>query len=153
MRLVLPAIFVCGLAASAGAAQPRDVTEQARNAKTVVVAVVEDVSSRFAVNEFGDRLIVSDVWLRVEETLKGVPQNLLPLEVEGGTIGDLTLRVSDLPALRKGERGVFMIDSQAGKNRLHARGKGILKLDRANRVEGTSLHLSDVKAGLAAPAK
>jgi hypothetical protein len=135
------------------AAQPPDVTARAQQADTVVVAVVEDVSSRFAVNQFGDRLIVSDVWLRVEDTIKGAPQNLVPIEVEGGTVGDLTLRVSDLPVLRKGDRGVFMLDARAGKNRPHARGKGILKLDRSNRVAGTDIRLSDLKATIKASQK
>src|SRR5690349_21407196 len=125
MRLVLTTFFVCVLAASAGA-QSQDVADHAKTADTVVVATVEDISPRFSVNEFGDRLIVSDVWLRVEDTLKGAPQNLLSVEIEGGTIGDLTLKVSDLPALQKGERGVFLLDARHGRNHPHGRGKGIL---------------------------
>src|SRR5688500_4537972 len=147
MRLVLTAVLVCGLAATA-AAQPRDIAGDAKKADKVLVAVVEDVSPRFAVNEFGDRLIVSEVWLRVEETLKGTHLNLVPMEVEGGTVGDVTLRVSDLPALQKGERGVFLLDTATGKNRPHGRGDGILKLDRSDRVAGTNMRLADLKASL-----
>lgn len=154
MRSVLASVFVCLSAAVAVAAQPPDVTTHAKRADKVVVAVVEDVVPRFAVNEFGDRLIVSEVWLRVEETLKGAQQNLVPMDLEGGTIGDLTLRVSDLPALKTGERGVFMLDAAAGgKNKPHARGDGILKLDAADRVVGTNLRLADVKASVKASQK
>ena len=154
MRLVIASVFVCLSAAAAGAAQPPDVAAHAKRADKVVVATVEDVVPRFAVNEFGDRLIVSEVWLRVEETLKGAPQNLVPMDVEGGTIGDLTLRVSDLPALKKGERGVFLLDAATGgKSKPHARGEGILKLDAADRVAGTNLRLADVKATVKASQK
>jgi hypothetical protein len=154
MRFVLASVFVCLSAASAVAAQPPDVAADAKRADKVVVAVVEDVVPRFAVNEFGDRLIVSEVWLRVEETLKGSLQNLVPMDVEGGTIGDLTLRVSDLPALKTGERGVFLLDATAGgRSKPHARGNGILKLDAADRVVGTNLRLVDVKATVKASQK
>jgi hypothetical protein len=153
MRSVLTAVFVSVLAVAASAAQPEVITDHARKSDKVVVAVVEDVSARFAVNNFGDRLIVSDVWLRVEETLKGAAQNLVPVEVEGGTVGDLTLQVSDLPAFHKGDRGVFLLDAVAGRNHLHARGKGVLKLDRSDHVAGTDLRLSDVKARVRASQK
>jgi len=148
MKRVLAMIFVGVLTATAAHAQPAAVVDAARTADRVVVAVVEDVTSRFAQNEFGDRLIVSDVWLRTEETLKGSHQNLVAIEIEGGTVGDLTLRVSDLPALQKGERGVFLLDARGGKNRPHGRGKGILKLDPADRIVGSELRLSDLKGRL-----
>ena len=63
-------------------------------------------------------------------------------------------RVSDLPTLRKGERGVFLLDADSsGKSRPHARGEGILKLDRNDRVTGTDLRLADVKASVKASQK
>jgi hypothetical protein len=153
MRSVLTAVLVSVVAVTAGAAQSDDVADHAKKSDKVVVGVVEDVSARFGVNDFGDRLIVSDVWLRVQETLKGAPQNLVPVEVEGGTVGDLTLRVSDLPVFQKGDRAVFLLDAVAGTNRLHARGKGVLKLDRSDRVAGTDLRLSDIRASVRASQK
>jgi hypothetical protein len=153
MRSVLTAVLVSVVAVTAGAAQSDDVADHAKKSDRVVVGVVEDVSARFGVNDFGDRLIVSDVWLRVQETLKGAPQNLVPVEVEGGTVGDLTLRVSDLPVFQKGDRAVFLLDAVAGRNRLHGRGKGVLKLDRSDRVAGTDLRLSDIRASVRASQK
>jgi|SRR3954464_88154 len=153
MRSVLTAVFVSVIAVTPSAAQPDDVADHAKKSDKVVVGVVEEVSARFGVNDFGDRLIVSDVWLRVQETLKGAPQNVVPVEVEGGTVGDLTLRVSDLPVFQKGDRAVFLLDAVAGRNRLHARGKGVLKLDRSDRVAGTDLRLSDIRASVRASQK
>ena len=154
MRSVIATAVVCLGFAAAAAAQSPDVAAHAKKADKVVVATVEDVVPRYAVNEFGDRLIVSEVWLRVEETLKGTPQGLVSMDVEGGTIGDVTLKVSDLPILRRGERGVFLMDAAgAGKGRPHGRGAGILKLDQADRVAGTNLRLADVRASVKASQK
>jgi hypothetical protein len=156
MKAGFTGLFVSLFAAVgfASVGQVPDVAGNAKRADKVVIAVVEDVQARFAENEFGDRLIVSEVWLRVEETLKGAPQSVMSVEVEGGTVGDLTLRVSDLPALKKGERAVFLLESSAsGKNKPHARGAGILKLDASDRVTGSSLRLADVRASVRASQK
>ena len=156
MKFVLATVVVWVSSAIAFAApgQPPDVAANAKRAGKVVVAVVEDVQSRFATNEFGDRLIVSQVWLRVEETLKGTHQGLVPFDLEGGTVGELRLQVSDLPVLRKGDRGVFMLDEvSAGGNKPHSRGDGILKLDQSDRVSGTDVRLADIKAALKASQK
>ena len=125
------------------------VTARARGATRVVVAEVTDVTPRFDVNEHGDRLIISRVLLQVEETLKGTASPIVEMDVEGGTIGDLTLKVSDLPVIRRGERGVFFLSAAtAGVHRPNGRGDGILKLDASNRVAGEALSLSDVRAAV-----
>jgi hypothetical protein len=156
MKLVRTAALVSVLAVSAPAfaGQPPDVSTNARKSDKVVLAVVEDVQPRFTVNEFGDRLIVSQVWLRVEETLKGTAQGLVSMDLEGGTVGDLTLSVSDLPKLKKGDRGVFLLDTTtSGTHRPHGRGDGILQLDASDHVAGSNLRLADVKASVKASQK
>ena len=61
--------------------------------------------------------------------LKGAPAPLLRLSVEGGTVGDLTLKVSDMPAVHSGDRGVFFLeDDGSGMHVPHDRGRGVLKL-------------------------
>src|SRR6188472_3556445 len=82
------------------AATAADVTACAPGADRVVVAEVTDVTPRFDVNEHGDRLIISRVLLQVEETLKVTASPIVEMDVEGGTIGDLTLKVSDLLVIR-----------------------------------------------------
>lgn len=133
------------LAASDG---PRpDLTALARRAERVVVATVTRVEPVFQTNEFGDRLIVSRAHLRVETMLKhdGGPEALV-LEVEGGTIGDLTLSVSDLPTLEPGERAVvFARRNSRGEFVPEGRGHGILKLDSSDRVQGRPLTLAAVR--------
>jgi hypothetical protein len=124
-----------------------DLGTRAKGAEHVVVAGVADVHSTFDVSPYGDRIIVSHIQLQVEETLKGASATTLALTVEGGTVGELTLRVSDMPTLKVGERAVFFLDSAAsGDHRSHGRGLGILKLDVSDRIQGSALTRGDVRS-------
>jgi hypothetical protein len=112
----------------------------------VVVGTVTDLQSRFDVNQYGDRLIVTEATLDVEETLKGGPSALERVDLEGGSVGDLTLSVSDMPVLRRGDRAVFFLEATTtGSNRPHGRGLGVMKVDQNGIVEGTGMNLTDVR--------
>jgi hypothetical protein len=132
---------------SASSGRPVEVATRARGAQRIVIGTVSDVQARFDVNEHGDQLIVSRVWLDVSETLKGQAQSVVGVDVEGGTVGELTLNVSDMPTLKRGRRAVFFLDSTpSGIQKPHLRGMGIMMLDAAGQVENMSLSLRDVKA-------
>ena len=131
---------------SADIGPPIDIATRSRGAGRIVVARVADVRARFASNGFGDQLIVSTVVLEVAEALKGAAAGRLEVEVEGGTVGDLTLKVSDLPSLAPGERAVFFLDAgTGGALRPHDRGRGILKLSQQDRVENSSVTLTELR--------
>jgi hypothetical protein len=139
------------LAAGANQATPIPLAERARGAERVVVGRVAAVSPAWQVNEFGDRLIVSVVRVVVSETLKGPALPTLDVEVEGGSIGDLTLHVSDQTSLVPGERAVFYLKRTArGTFVPHLRGAGLLKLDASDRVPGSSLTLEEIRREAAA---
>lgn len=124
----------------------RPVNERARASQHVVVATVAAVDARYQTNEFGDQLIVSRVTLSVAETMKGGAARALEMDLEGGTIGDLTLTVSDLPVLKRGERAVFFLSpGRSGRLVPHLRGQSILKLDPQQRVVGTDVTLARVR--------
>jgi hypothetical protein len=146
-RAIVAAALTCVAAVVfAQTPPPPDVGAQARAAQRAVVGRILDVQAQFQTNRFGDQLIVSNVLLEVSETLKGASAPLLRLAVEGGTVGDLTLRVSDMPAVQSGDRGVFFLDDDgSGMHVPHGRGHGILKLTEAGRVEGTTLTLDDIR--------
>ena len=130
------------------AAQRADVpsAERARGAEQVVVGHVSAVSPTWRDNDFGDRLIVSVVHVVVEETLKGSAPTGLDVEVEGGTIGSLTLHVSDIEPLVRGDRAVFYLQhNRRGGLIPHLRGLGLQKLDAANHVQGSSVTLDQVR--------
>jgi hypothetical protein len=143
--LAVALVCVSASAVHAEVGPPTDIAAHSRGAGKVVVARISDVHSTFATNRFGDQLIVSNAVLEVLETLKGAPQAATMVTVEGGTVGDLTLRVSDMQELKEGERAVFFLDADGLSNVPHGRGRGILKLDDDDKVTGSNLTLAQVK--------
>jgi hypothetical protein len=142
----LVVLISCGTATVATGERPVDIPERARGAQRVVVAKATSVTTGWRHNGFGDHLIVSEVSLAVEETLKGTPASVLKLDLEGGTLDGVTLRVSSVAPLSPGERAVFFLDSTVlGAHVPHLKGQGILKLDSSNQVTGSSLRLDDVR--------
>jgi len=141
------ALFGVDQATSANQGPPQTVAERTRGAERIVVGRVASVAPVWQVNEFGDRLIVSVVRVVVSETLKGQARPTLDVEVEGGTIGDLTLRVSDQTSFSPGERAVFYLRGTArGTFVPHLRAESLLKLDASNRVSGSSLTLEQIRS-------
>jgi hypothetical protein len=140
------AVASAGVALTAGSHRPVEIPDRIRGAERVVVAQVGHIEAHFQRNHYGDELIVSLVVLDVGETLKGSHTPTLTFSLEGGTVGDVTMRVSDLPELEPGERAVFFLDhGEADLHVPHLRGQGILKLDDSDRVEGTSLTLDMIR--------
>jgi len=138
-------IFCSVAGASQGRAVPLE--ERARGASQIVVATVTSVTPRWDVNAYGDRLIISRLSLRVDETLKGVAAAAVSMDLEGGTIDGLTLRVSALPALELGERAVFFLNARAGGvYQPYLAGQGIVELNDTGFVRGSNLTLATVRA-------
>ena len=144
-------LAVVALSPTVHAQVPVPLAERARGADRVVVGRVTSVTPQWQVNEFGDRLIVSTVHVTVTETLKGNATPTVDVDVEGGTIGSLTLHVSDQITFAPGERATFFLKRTArGRFVPHLRGQGLLKLDRSNRVPGSSLTLEQIRREVAA---
>ena len=140
--------FTLCAAVTAIAADSRqvDLPTRTRGARKVVVAKAVSVTPTWRTTAHGDRLIVSEVALQVEETLKGTPASLLWLEVEGGTIDGVTLAVSSHTPMKAGERAVFFLDeTSSGLHLPHLKGMGIMKLDASDRIQGGSLRLEEVR--------
>jgi hypothetical protein len=145
-------LALCLVAAPATAVDgPPDLEKRAKGARRVVLATVTDVNSAFGENEFGDRLILTNLTLRVDETMKGVHAASVVVTLEGGTVGDVTLTVSDMPQLSRGERAVlFLDDTPSGGHVPHGRGAGVLKVDADDRVAGTPVSLENIRAAVKA---
>jgi hypothetical protein len=146
----LPLIVLCAAVLMVGAAAaqrgPASLDDRIIGSERVVVARARTVDARWEENAHGDRLIVSRYLLEVTETLKGVPSEVMWLDVEGGTLGGLTLRVSSLPRLEPGDRAVFFLEARAdGVFGPYLRGQGILRLDDQDMVRGTNLALADIR--------
>lgn len=131
---------------------PANMASLARGADRIVVATITKIDPVLQKNEHGDELIVSRAHLHVEAVLKGKGRGAgeaLVVEIEGGTLGDVTLDVSDLPRMERGERAVLFLSQTArGAHVPHGRGAGIMKLDPADRVTGTGLTLAEVRAAV-----
>jgi hypothetical protein len=84
-------------------------------ATDIVVGTVADVSGYFDVNEWGDELIFSRVEVDVEKNLKGKAEHVVVFSVEGGQVGDLTLKVSEIPSFNRGETIKLYLKKEAGK--------------------------------------
>jgi len=121
--------------------------ERIAGSRRVVVASARSVEPQWRENTYGDRVVVSRLLLDVEETLKGpAGSNAIWMDLDGGTLDGFTLRVSDLPEMKPGERAVFFLDEgDNGVATPHLRGQGILKLEKDDVVTGSSLHLEDIR--------
>ena len=152
MRRCVLAAIVCFSTTLAWASDgpPVPVETRAKGSQMVVLATVTNVNSRFGTNSFGDQIILSDVQVDVAETLKGQANATLTVTVEGGQINDLTLKVSDMPVMRPGERAVFFLERSASSLVLHGRGSGVLKVDSADRIPDINLTVDDVKRAVRA---
>ncbi len=117
------------------------------NADRVVVAVARSVTPAWRQTEHGDRIIVSQVLLEIEETLKGAGPTSALLEVDGGTLDGFSLRVAGMHVMEVGERAVVFMDAiDGGRHVPHMRGQGILMLDEHNVVRGSNLRLDDIRS-------
>ena len=143
--VALTAMFSVTAAAERPGTPP--ILERANGAERVVVGTVVSVTPRFDTNEYGDRLIVSQTVVRVDETLKGAPAQTLTVDVEGGTIGGLTLKVSDVRAVGVGDRTVFFVKTnRRGQLVPSLRGHGILHLNSRDEDDDEQVTLADVRA-------
>jgi hypothetical protein len=140
------AITLWVMPAFAAGGRQVDVGERIKGSQRVVVAKAVKVTPEWRTNDYGDKLIISQVILEVEETFKGAPTNQMSVDVEGGTIDGITLVVSSQTPVKAGDRAVFMLNMNASGGHVpHLKGQGILKLDSNNNIEGSDLRLDDIR--------
>jgi hypothetical protein len=115
----------------AGPARGASLVDRLRGAERVVIGTVRSVVPYRGTNEHGDHLILSRISVDVEEPLRGDAAGPVTFELEGGTLGELTLDVSDLPKLKRGERCLFALRRARGLDAWlpSGRGNGILRLE------------------------
>lgn len=96
-------------------------------AERIVVGTVKQVTARLDQNEWGDTLILSTVRVDVREQLRGDGPDSVEFELEGGTLGETTLNVSDMPRLSVGDQGVFALRRHRTRARWvpNLRGNGV----------------------------
>lgn len=104
---MLKRIFVLFVALSLFLSFPvsaKKAKEVETEATHILVGKVKKVESYYGVNDWGDVLILSQVKVKVERKVKGKMEDSVSFVVEGGTVGDMTLKVSEYPLFTEGEK-------------------------------------------------
>jgi len=96
-------------------AQAATVDKFAEKATHKLIGKVKKVESYYGSNTWGDNLIFSRVSVKVEKKLKGEMFDNVEFTVEGGTVGDMTLNVSECPLFSEGEVFLFYLKKTDGK--------------------------------------
>ena len=110
--MIRPAVFALAITAlltpRASGAQvvSMSFSEMVAAADVIVRAEVVTRHSEWTTTRDGP-VIVTQVTFRVEDTLKGDARLQLVLEFLGGTVGDETMRFSEVPTFEVGERAVL----------------------------------------------
>jgi len=146
--VVCAALAIVGSAASLVAAigPAVDLATRVRGASRAVVATAVQAESRWVTRPSGDRIIVTRTVARIDEALKGPRTGSVVVELEGGTVGDASMRVSDMDLLPVGGRAVLLIEPNPdGTWRPHRRGLGVLRIDNSDRVASVGLDLAEVR--------
>lgn len=99
VMLVLALIILASFPAQAAKVNRADL-----EATHILLGKVDAVASFFGINERGDQIILSRVRVKASKWIKGDPSGVVEFIVEGGSVGDLALRVSDVPEFEKGQR-------------------------------------------------
>jgi hypothetical protein len=88
---------------------PPSFDELVAQAELIFQGTVTDVQSQWT-GEGGDRHIVSYVTLKVEDPIKGEAGATYTLRMLGGTVGDRTMRVTDSPEFKVGDREILFVE-------------------------------------------
>ena len=108
--LLLSCAFLAIAGVRATTVIPPTFDELVNEAELIFQGAVTDVRSQW-VGEGTERRIVSDVTFQVEEALKGAPGESYTIRMLGGTVDGQTLRVSDAPTFKVGDRDILFVEN------------------------------------------
>lgn len=89
--------------------QADKIDRRAEEATNIVVGKIKHVKSYYATNKWSDDLIMSEVTVKVDKTLKGEKQDEVTFIIEGGEFGDIVLRLSSVPLFKEGETVILYL--------------------------------------------
>jgi hypothetical protein len=139
------------LAAPARASQliPRTLTELAAGSDLIFVGRCEAVSSHWNADH---TLILTASRFRVSRIIKGQPGDSITLEELGGTVGDTTLHVSDVPRYAVGEELLLCVHrTPLGRWETFGAGQGRFEIvhDARSRIWARNDYYRSQLAGMA----
>ncbi len=114
LAFVLAVLTVLSAALTPALVERMPLERLVREADLIVAARVLTVESRWVDEGAGGRTIRTMVSLAPGRVLKGTAPSRLTLDLPGGTVGDTTLTVTDLPAFRDGDEAVLFLHREDG---------------------------------------
>lgn len=102
-KITCLSVVIMFLASLSSLVFAKNIEQLKEKSSHIVVGKVKEVESFYATNAWGDKLIMSEVKLKVEKAIKGVAPDVVAFIVEGGTVGDVMLRVSNVPFFEEGD--------------------------------------------------
>jgi hypothetical protein len=146
--------IVMTFVAGAGTLAPVTFQDHVNKSDYIVDGTVDEIESRFETNRYGDRLIVSSIKINVKENLRGQSISTLTFKADGGSVGEVRLEVSDIPQIKKGDRGIFFLQqSEDGSLTPHNRGLGMQKIEWNGQIKDSRLSAEDLKSRIKAVSK
>jgi hypothetical protein len=108
---------------------------------------VRSLICKAGTNEFGDQLIYTDVYIGVTDTLKGDRSDFV-LTVEGGTLDEISLTVSDAPVFKVGEEVIVFAVKDTLTYRPVAGTFSKYTISEGNRIREADMDYSTFKNGI-----
>jgi hypothetical protein len=108
--LVLSGLFLAALSARATTVIPPTFDQLVNDAEFIFQGNVTDVRSQW-IGEGGQRQIVTYVTFKVEDAVKGSPGTSYTIRMLGGTVGDITMAISDAPQFKIGDRDILFVEN------------------------------------------
>jgi hypothetical protein len=107
--LVLSALFLAAFSAQATTVIPPTFDQLVTDAEFIFQGNVTDVRSQW-IGEGGQRQIVTYVTFKVEDAVKGSPGANYTIRMLGGTVGDITMAISDAPQFKIGDKDILFVE-------------------------------------------
>jgi predicted Zn-dependent protease len=115
MKLRYGVLFLALVLLAAFPTQAVKVNKADLEATHILLGKVDNVESFFGVNERGDQIILSRVKVKALKWIKGDRSDYVDFIVEGGSVGDLALGVSDIPEFEKGQKMRLLLKRMNGE--------------------------------------
>ena len=110
MAVVCASFAIAGATAQATTVIPPTFDELVSRAELIFQGTVVSVRSEWAGDTGKQKRIVSYVSFSSEDVIKGEAGSTYTLRMLGGTIGDRTLKVSDAPTFKQGDRVILFVE-------------------------------------------
>jgi hypothetical protein len=111
--LALCALMICSLAQATTVIEPT-FDELVSRAEVIFQGTVTDVRSQWT-GEGAQRHIETYVTARVDDALKGEVGATYTLRILGGTVGDMTMEVTDTPKFIIGDRDILFVENNGAQ--------------------------------------